>query len=109
MSTQLPRNQDELLRGRFLRNCEKVVEQLWDAFESGLDTKLVINIREKSFQPTRKEEIHEEPIELFKKEEVYSRNATLQDLIIGAASVLVKVQEDKISGYTRNEVIKPCS
>lgn len=104
----LPRNHDELLRARFLRNCEQVIEHLWDAFESGLDTRLIINIREKSFQPTRKEETHNELFELFKKEEVYSRNATLQDLIIGAASVLVKVQDDKISGYTRNEVIKPC-
>lgn len=105
----LPRNQDELLRARFLRNCEQLIEHLWDAFESGLDTRLVVNIREKSFQPTRKEESKDDALELFKKEEVYSRNATLQDLIIGAASVLVKVQEDKISGYTRNEIIKPCS
>ena len=104
----LPRNHDELLRAKFLRNCEQVIEHLWDAFELGLDTKLIINIREKSFQPIRKEESKDEPLELFKKEEVYSRNATLQDLIIGAASVLVKVQEDKISGYTRNEIIKPC-
>lgn len=89
-----PRNHEELLRQRFIKNCERIVDLLLEAFESGLFTKLNISIKEKEF-----EEI--------KKEESYSRNVNLTDIEEGACSILIKYQEGEISGYTRNEKYKP--
>lgn len=103
----LPRNQDELLRANFVKDCEQLISELWDAFEDGLEVDFSVKIREKAFQSFKIDSTVDQPIELFKKKEVYSRNASLPDLIPGAHSILLRIDDDgKVFGYIRTVITK---
>lgn len=88
----------EAKRAKFTRNIEQVVGILWDAFNSGLDAKFSGFVKESQIVELRTEEnLKENPAE---------PKYNFKDLIDQYDSILTKVQEGKVRGYSCNTNVK---